>query len=135
MQFSFNAKGHFNVLSTHKTTIEVTKDDFLTKNGDCIIGICAENSLFDLPEEIKFQLKEGKKARITFECGGIKDTVNAKGSEKLSFKSTRCMIIRKSNHICGRTLAIKADKASCDLKRDLIENLKQAKDLIVTIEV
>jgi hypothetical protein len=37
-----NAVGHPNVLATHEKTIEITKEDFLTPTGDCIIGINAD---------------------------------------------------------------------------------------------
>ena len=40
--FQFPCYGHENILSTHKTTIEFTKDSELTLDGDCILGIKAD---------------------------------------------------------------------------------------------
>ena len=34
------------------------------------------------------------------------------------------MVVRKSNYVCSRTLAVKADKASADLSRSLVQKLK-----------
>jgi len=46
------------------------------------------------------------------------------------------MIIRKSNYICSRTLAIQAGKAACDLSRKLVEKLKNPKQKVkITMNV
>ena len=37
MKYTFKAFGHINVLADHKTTLEITKDSHITKNGNCII--------------------------------------------------------------------------------------------------
>ncbi|HIP75502.1 MAG TPA: DUF371 domain-containing protein, partial [Thermococcus paralvinellae] len=34
--------GHENIKATHKSTLEITKEDFLTPRGDCIICIKAD---------------------------------------------------------------------------------------------
>ena len=41
------AQGHPNVLGTHRTTIEITTEDFLTTNGNCIIGVMSSKSVND----------------------------------------------------------------------------------------
>jgi hypothetical protein len=33
------AQGHENILATHKTTLEFTKDKRLSKKGDCIVAV------------------------------------------------------------------------------------------------
>ena len=43
------------------------------------------------------------------------------------------IVIRKSDFICCRTLMIHADKAACDLDRDLINDLANYKDLDMEI--
>ena len=45
MSYSFTAYGHKNILATHKTTIEFTKDKELSLKGNCIVGVRAD---FDL---------------------------------------------------------------------------------------
>ena len=42
------------------------------------------------------------------------------------------MVVRKSGYICGRTLAINADKAACDLSRALVEKLKNPEPVSYT---
>ncbi|TMI58912.1 DUF371 domain-containing protein, partial [Candidatus Bathyarchaeota archaeon] len=38
-RFSFHAFGHPRILSTHPTTIEITRSQNLTIRGDCVIGV------------------------------------------------------------------------------------------------
>jgi len=63
---------------------------------------------------------------VIIEANGVKDIVRAHGSSRLTFISPTDIVIRKSNYVCGRTVAIGADKAACDLSRKLIEKLKAA---------
>ena len=135
MEFVIYAKGHPLIKATHKSTFEITKDNYLTERGDCIIGICATHSVKDLPKEIKERLKKGEKILIILECEGEKDTVIAKGHPKLTFKSNNSIVIRKSSYVDDRTLAIYANKAAKDLNRKLIENLRKGKNLKVIIKV
>ncbi len=118
------AFGHYLILAKHKTTIEVTRENFLTKRGDCIIGIKANKSCFDLSEKTKKFLREGKKIKFVFQVDDIADEVIAYGSKDLLLQNQTSFVIRKSSFIDDRTIAINADKASCDLKRDLVEALK-----------
>ena len=50
------AQGHENILGTHKTTLEFTKDKHLTKKGDCIVAVAADKALADLSAEFKENL-------------------------------------------------------------------------------
>ena len=36
---TFLAFGHKNITANHKTTLEFTKENSVTKKGDCIIGV------------------------------------------------------------------------------------------------
>lgn len=116
--------GHNLVSGEHNTTVEITKEGFLTKNGDCIIGINANKSCFDLDKKTKDYLKSGKKVLFEIEVNGKKDRINAFGSEDLILTNKTSIVIRKSSYIDDRTIAIKADKAACDIRRDIIEELK-----------
>jgi hypothetical protein len=129
------ALGHPNILATHKTTIEIIEEDFLTREGDCIIGVRADKGLADLDEGFKELLRLGRKITITLECNGFKEVVRARGDPRLTFESPTSMIIRKSDYVCGRTLCVRADKAAADLDRRLIEELKKGGRLTATLEV
>jgi hypothetical protein len=127
----FYAHGHKNVQSTHRTTIEVTKELTLTKRGNCIIAVGSTKAAFDLPTEFKKAAKKkNSKITIIIEADGLKETVHAKGSLRLQFTHTTDLVVRKSDYVCGRTLAIDADKAANNLSKELIEKLKDPNQTI-----
>lgn len=122
---AFSARGHENVRSTHKTTFEVTKEATLTKQGDCIVAVESTKAAADLPIEFKEAArKEGARITVTFEVDELKETIRAEGSPQLQFTHQTDLVVRKSDYVCGRTLAIRADKAASDFSRELVEKLK-----------
>src|SRR2546422_8885421 len=71
MNFRFYARGHHAVLSTHPTTLELTKESTLGKNGNCIIAVGSSAGLRDLPQAMKNALSsESSTARLTLMIGG-----------------------------------------------------------------
>jgi len=131
------ARGHPNVRATHRTTLEVTKDRELTPRGDCIIGVGADKSVADLSEDLKRWLKSGRAIRVEIVLPdyGLKDELIAFGSSKLTFKHERDVVIRKSDYVCDRTLAIRSNKSARDIDREIVELLKDEKtELILIIE-
>jgi hypothetical protein len=131
------AFGHKNVRATHRTTLEITKEKELSVRGDCIVAVLADKSFFDLKPEFKELLRrENAKLTIVIDAGGITDVVKAFGSPRLILSHPMDMVIRKSDYICNRTLAVKADKAACDLSRALVEKLKNPKQVVkITLTV
>jgi len=125
------AYGHKNMQATHKSTLEITKEAELSKRGDCIIAVSADKALTDLSPGFKEKLRnENAKITMLIEAGDVVEIVNASGSARLILTHPTDMVIRKSNYICSRTLAIQADKAACDLSRKLVEKLKNAKQKV-----
>jgi len=119
------ARGHENIRSTHKTTFEITKEPTLTKRGDCIIAIGATKGAADLCFEFKEAAKkEGAQITITIEVGDLKEVVKAEGNPRLIFLHASDLVVRKSDYVCGRTIAIKADKAAADLSRELVRKIQ-----------
>lgn len=116
-KIEFTCSGHENILSTHKNTLEFTKDTNLTLKGNCIVGV---NSNF-IEKQIKEVLKWNK-IKIIVECHGIKDEIE--GIVNKEFSSKDEIVIRKSNFISNRTLVIMANKGSTDLNRKLINQMK-----------
>ena len=123
--------GHKNVKATHRSTLEITKEDYLTPRGDCIICIKANKGLKELSDEIKEALKSGKKVKIRITADDIVDELEAVGDERLTFENEISMVIRKSEYVDGRTLAIRANKAARDIKRELVEKLKNPEQRVV----
>jgi len=102
-----------------------TRERHLSKTGDCVVGVAADKAVADLNQEFKEKLKRpNAKLTIIIEAEGLTEQIDALGSPKLILTHPTDMVIRKSNYICDRTLAIHADKSANDLPRELVEKLK-----------
>ncbi|MCK4482863.1 DUF371 domain-containing protein [Candidatus Bathyarchaeota archaeon] len=131
------AYGHENIQATHKSTLEITKENQLSKKGDCIIAVSADKTTADLSPEFKDKLqKENSKITMLIKAGEIVETVNAFGSPRLILTHPKDMVVRKSSYVCSRTLATRADKAAWDLSRKLVEKLRNPKQKVkITLTV
>jgi len=122
---TIHARGHPNVLGTHKMTFEITRDSQVSKRGDCIIGVSASKGASDLPFEFKEACRrEGARITVRLEADGIIETIHGRGSRNLSFSHPAEIVGRKSLHESDRTIMVSSDKAASDLDRHLIEALK-----------
>jgi hypothetical protein len=131
------ARGHENIRATHKTTLEITRETELTRKGDCIIAVSADKALKDLSLEFKkCLLRENAEATVLVEADGVTEVVKAFGSPKLILTHPTDIVVRKSDYVCARTLAIKADKAAFDLSRRLVEKLRKPQQKVkITLKV
>mgnify|MGYP003973927085 CR=1 FL=1 len=109
--------GHENLLATHNTTLEFTKDSYLTKNGDCIVGIRADFSYDEL-----MKLKGQDTIKIIISIDEIKEEIISKVNKYFDHKEE--IVIRLSDFLSDRTLGIKANKAAINLSRESIQKLK-----------
>ncbi len=131
LEETINAFGHENVLATHPSTLMITKDRHLTKTGDCIVAVSADKAPVDFNAQFKEKLKtENAKLTIIIEANELKETIYALGSPKLILSNTVDMVIRKSDYISDRTVAIHANKSSSDLTIELLKKLKDPKQKI-----
>jgi hypothetical protein len=134
-----NAFGHRNIKATHKTTFEITKERELSVRGDCIVAVSADKGFPDFRPEFKELLRmDGAKLKVQIKVDGIVETVSAFGSSRLILAHPTNLVVRKSEYICGRTLAIRADKAARDFSRDLVARLQnpaQRVQIFLTVEV
>jgi hypothetical protein len=117
------AYGHPLVKCSHNTTIEITKEDYLTEKGSCILGIKASKACKDLSAELKEKIRKGNAIRVLIEVDDIIESFIGYGDEKLNLKNENEMVFRKSSYICDRTVLIKCTKSSMDLNRELIKKL------------
>jgi hypothetical protein len=134
---SIVAFGHKNIQAIHPSTLMFTKEKKLSKNGDCVMAVAADKAVADLNQEFKDALKKpNAKLTIIIEAGGLTQQIDASGSPKLVLTDLTDVVIRKSDYISNRTLAIHANKSSNDLTRELVEKLKNPKQKVnVTLVV
>ena len=125
MRVEIQFSGHENIRSNHKRTIEITKESHLTPRGDCIVGVNANSSCADLPPLLKEKLRDPKaQVRITILVDDHEFTISGKGHPDLILTHAEDIVIRKSDFLCPRTLAIKCDNASDQIPREMIRLLQ-----------
>jgi len=129
MKLVIKAKGNKLIKATHRSTLEITKDNYLTERGDCIIGISANYSVKDLPEDLKDHLLNGGKVKIVIKVDDLIDNIIAYGSKRLLLTNDRSIVIRKSDYIDDRTLAINSNKSAIDIDRSLIDRLRNGSNM------
>ena len=128
MRFEIQFSGHENIRSNHKKTIEITKEDELSLRGDCIIGVNASSSCFDIPSSLKEKLQDPKsKVRFSIKVAEHEFVVEGRGHKDLTLTHTKDIVIRKSDFISPRTLAVKCDKASDLLPKKMVDLLQNPK--------
>ncbi len=129
--------GHENIRSLHKNTIEITKESTLTPSGDCIIGINAKYGCSEIPKKIKEKLRNpNSKVIFSIIVNDYTFKINGKGHKDLILSDPNDIVLRKSDYVCPRTLAVKCNKASDSIPRKLVQLLQDPKtNGIFSIEV
>ncbi len=128
------ARGHANVTALHETTIEVTKDDYLTPLGDCILGVMADKSVAELSDKFKDILLNDETILVSvFITNNSYDYIIARGSSKLSLTNTRKIVFRKSSYIDDATIAVQSNKAAAELNRKLVQDLVDGSPLTIVL--
>ncbi len=132
MNFKFYARGHPSVLSTHPTTLEITRDTGLSKNGDCIIAVGCSVGLIDLPKPMKNALAtRACRARLTLTVDGDQFAVEGRGAQGLTLSHPTDIVVRKSGFISDRTLMVHANQAAADIPRSFVELLQDPSRKVV----
>jgi hypothetical protein len=120
-------RGHPMVLALHPTTIEITTETHLTRKGDCIVGVGASSGCSGLSEGVKAALRRDD-ARVVLRVvvGGESFAVTCRGDARLSLTHPHDIVIRKSDFISDRTLAVGASAAAKDIPRTIAKALTSA---------
>jgi hypothetical protein len=129
-------RGHSRIKGTHPTTFEVTKEDHLTENGNCIIGVAADKGCVDLSSEFKAVLRHDDAILVTHLASGNESIrIISRGTPSLTLTHPTDLVWRRSTFVCGRTIGILSDHVALTLSRSLIEILSSGEEMIVTLTV
>jgi hypothetical protein len=130
------ARGHDSVAATHASTFEVTTDDWLTPAGDCIVGVEADRAPADFTRAFVEACRDpAAEVVVVLRAGGHESRVRARGHPDLTFASDRSLVVRTSDHVDDRTVAVGADAAAADLDRDLVAALADGAALTARLRV
>jgi hypothetical protein len=132
---SVTFRGHPSVRSLHPTTIEVTTEESLTDSGDCIIGVGAAKGCAGLDEQTKEAIRQrGSMVTLRLVVGPLSFRMSASGDPRLQLSHSHDIVIRRSDFISDRTLAIRADAAAKDIPREMV-NLLRSPDTVGRLEM
>jgi len=135
-QETIRCRGHPLVLGTHPTTFEVTREEHLTENGNCIVGVGADKGCVGLSKEFKECLAHDDAVLVTrLLAGGVEAVIRSRGADGLLLDHPTDMVWRRSTFTCGRTIGICSDQVAATLPRALIDALKSGAEMTVTLTV
>jgi hypothetical protein len=126
--------GSKNISATHPTTLEITRANWLTKNGNCIIGINADKGCATLGLVFKKAIKAGHPLNFTLITEDKSFKFIAYGSSRLQLTDGYELVVRKSEFISPRTMAIRSSAAAADIPREMISYLKTGAHGVLMIE-
>jgi uncharacterized protein len=114
------------VTALHPTTLEITTDTQLTKNGDCIVGVASDKACAQLDGGVKEWIRIDSSAiRFRLLVGSESFEIVASGCSRLTLADPHEMVIRKSDFVSDRTVGVRADAAAVDLPRRMVATLKK----------
>jgi hypothetical protein len=129
-------RGHPLVRATHPTTFEVTAEENLTRQGDCIIGIGADKGAASLSPEFRRVIADDRAVLTTrLTAGGHTVEVPGQGSSKMTLTHPTDLVWRRSGYVCPRTIAIHCDHTAVTLPRELVRALREEAELEVEMVV
>jgi hypothetical protein len=129
------ARGNENILARDENSFEIiTNDDPMGE--DSVVGVRADKGCRDLNNTFKTAAKTASKMLITIEAGGVVENVIAYGSPALELSDANEIVVRKSDLIDGKTVAILADKSANEFSTSMKDKLKNPKtEVKITLEV
>lgn len=133
---TIRCRGHPNVTGRHPTTFEITREEHLSCQGDCIIGIAADTGASGLPSAFADALASDEAVLVTrLCCGECCVTITSQGSRDMTLDHPTDLVWRRSGYVCGRTVGIRSDATARELPRELIDLLQGGAEMVVEMTV
>ena len=135
MAETLQASGHPKIRASHRTTLEITKDTHLTERGECIVAVNASKGAADLsPQFARLVRNSAAQITLTVKAADLSEAITGRGDPRMTLTHPTDLVLRKSNHVCSRTLMIQANKSASDLSRRFVNVLRERTSEI-TIEI
>jgi len=129
------ARGHEKIVARDESCFEITTNK-IPKGEDNVIAVRANKGCKRLKEDFKVAVKSASKIFITIEAGGVVENIIAYGSPALKLIDANEIVVRKSDLIDGKTVAILADKSANEFSKAMKEELKNPKtEVKITFEI
>lgn len=129
------AYGHEEILARDESCFEITTNKSLG-GEDSVIAVRSDKSCKNLNDDFKVAAKSASKMFITIEAGGVVENITAYGSPALELTDADEIVVRKSDLIDGKTVAILADKSAHEFSKAMKQKLRDSKtEVRITLEV
>lgn len=128
----FTARGHGNITASNTRTLEITKDPFVTRRGDCIVACCSEKAAGEL--DVVEALAAVGTVVIVIDAGIAWDAVVGLTPRRRPTSRWR-IVARRSFYVDDSTVAVGIDKAASGLDRALVAALKGGAPVKITVGV
>lgn len=128
------ARGHVNVKCTHKSTLEITRDKYLTPRGDCILGVDSNTAPCQFSQEFK-EIAKSRESKIIaiILAGEYWEVIVGRGDDRMSFTHTSRIVFRKSTFVSGDTVMVEASKSARDIDRRIVEYMQNPSSRVVIV--
>lgn len=129
------AYGHEGILARDESCFEITTNK--SPGGeDSVIAVRSDKCCNNLSSDFKIATKSASKMFITIEAGGVIENITAYGSPALELTDANEIVVRKSDLIDGKTVAILADKSAYEFSKSMKTKLKDPKtEVKITFEI
>lgn len=132
---TINAYGHESIVARDEDCFEITTN-VEPRGEDNIIAVRADKGCKALSVEFKNAAKSANKMIIRIEAGEAVEEIIAFGSPALKLTDVNEVVVRKSDYIDGKTVAILADKSANEFGDYVKEKLKDPNTKVrITLEV
>ena len=112
------------MLGNHPNTLEITKDSEISRRADCIIGVEANKACADLHSLLVAHIKSRGRLKFVIKVKQHSFVFYGSGDSDLPLTDPREMVLRKSDFVSPRTIALRCDAAAIDLPREMIKLLQ-----------
>lgn len=130
--YSFHARGHRAVSSTHRSTIEITRESHLSTKGNCIVAVDSSVGPSELPSLLKSALSnQDTIVELVIAVGDYEFAVRGEGDPRLTLAHPSDLVARKSGFVSERTIMVHADKAAMDLPRKMVQLLQDPGQIVL----
>ena len=127
--------GHEKIIAKDENCFEITKNK-KPRGEDSVIAVRADKGCKDLNERFKAAAKTANRMFITIEAGDVTENITAYGSPALRLTDANEIVVRKSDFIDGKTVAILADKSANEFSKEMKKALKNPKtEVKITLEI
>lgn len=129
------ANGHGGIAARDENCFAIITSEN-PKGADSVIAVRADKACKNLSDAFKVAAKSAKKMSITIEAAGVVENIAAYGSPALRLIDANEIVVRKSDFIDGKTMAILANKSANEFSKGIKEKLKDPKTKIrITFEI